>query len=124
MSEALVKRLKELEDERDEIEEAMAEIRGQLDRAKAHTAATGEYADRQWYNAAKHALRMKGVDHQAVLREAAEIRRQVAAATRPATLERPFSSYFQRAARELLPAAGYDEIYAEAERLQEAQVEQ
>ena len=42
----------------------MDEIRTQIEDAKAKAAATGDYADREWFRRAKYALRAKGRLHQ------------------------------------------------------------
>lgn len=64
-----LKSIEELEALRDELEEAIAGIKLQLANAKAKVATSGEYSDPGWYNAAQFALRMKGRDHQRLLRE-------------------------------------------------------
>lgn len=66
----------ELQAEIEELTEAIAHIKGQLDRAAAELAETGVYADRKWYVSAKYALRMKGAKHQRLLRYTADRKRQ------------------------------------------------
>lgn len=58
-----------------ELERDIANIRTQIEAAQATAAQTGEYADRSWFRRARTALRYKGVEHQRLLKQAAELRR-------------------------------------------------
>lgn len=49
--------------------EQMAGIKAQLDEAKGHAAVEGDYSDREWFNSARNALRIKGQLHQQVAQE-------------------------------------------------------
>jgi len=53
----------------------MAQIKAQIGNAKGYAAATGEYANSQWYNKANLALRIKGREHQALQLEYGKRRR-------------------------------------------------
>ena len=53
------------------VEQSLADIRAQLDNARTRKVTTGEYADAQWYSRARAALRYKGIEHQAIVREKA-----------------------------------------------------
>ena len=94
--------LARLDLERDEIETALADIRGQLD---AH------HEDRQWRGRAKAALRYRGIDHQGVLREIAELKRERKAIDqRIADRDQPFPNRFVAIAKVMLPPETYATI--------------
>lgn len=95
----------QLQQLRDELIESIATIKSQLNHAKAETAATGRYADRHWFQAASHALRMKGKDHQLVLAELGRRRREK---NQKAQLDE--AARFKEAARILLPADLFHQI--------------
>lgn len=58
----------------DELVMDMAQIRTQLEAAKAIAKETGHFANRDWFRRASMALRLKGVRHQAYLRRASHLR--------------------------------------------------
>lgn len=95
--------------EKEQLEIDMANIRNQLEFANAHRRETGEYVDYNWYYNAKHALRMRGISHQKVIRAIASIRKEEKAIARKDTLER-----FVDIARVRLSTEMFKEIMAEA----------
>jgi len=102
-----------LELRRDEIETAIARIRGQIEHARSQVWTTGEYSDPNWYARARAALRFKGIEHQQILRALAERRREQrreAAAGQDRRFERAFIS----AARRRLTPELYRELIEEA----------
>ena len=61
-------------DECDKILHDMANIREQLDAARAKARDQGEYSNSEWFRRANKALRLRGRRHQALLRRASELR--------------------------------------------------
>lgn len=59
----------------DTVEEQLAAMRAKADLAAAERRATGEWADPQWWARLHAARRFKGVEHQRLLRRAAELKR-------------------------------------------------
>ncbi len=57
--------------------EEIASIKEQIARAKARAAAEGDYSDANWYQRANRALRHKQIEHQSLLRSAAELRKRL-----------------------------------------------
>lgn len=101
--------LEDLERRSREVPEEMAKIRSSLLEAKGKAAATGDYADRNWFNRASYALRMKGHEHQLVLQELAKRKREERR-TRNDVVER----LFIQAARKRLEPDVFASIMAEA----------
>ncbi len=54
---------------------AMAQIRLQIDTAKSGSV-TGIYADPDWFRRANYALKMKGIEHQRLMREMGKKKRK------------------------------------------------
>lgn len=95
-----------LEDEREEIETALADIRGQIAQSSAKFHAGEGGKDPSWYARAKSALRYKGADHQSVLRQIGKLRlqlkeiRQDEENNKPK--DKPFSFFFYKVAESQL----------------------
>lgn len=81
-------------------------IKTQIDSARATAAATGEYADREWFIRANHALRVKQRQHQALLIEIG----RAGKAERKARAVR-FETVFIETARELVPQEQFNTIF-------------
>ena len=73
----LQKRIEELNDELIEIDERRADIRGQVEKAKADRWATGVHADPDWFRRATGALRHLGVERSEITRELGESNRRL-----------------------------------------------
>jgi hypothetical protein len=96
----------------DELQEAnllllqdIASIKYQLETAKSDAMTEGDYADPAWFRKANYALRMKGINQQALTAEMGRRRRLT-----QSTLE----TWFVRIAREILEEDLFDEIMDEA----------
>lgn len=59
----------ELERELPEVVRKLASIRTALDTAKSNAIVDKQYSDKDWFNRTKFALRMTGIEHQAITRE-------------------------------------------------------
>lgn len=66
-------------------------VRSQLDDAKIRAASVGEYSDVDWFKRAKSAHRILGVEHQLLLKEAAD-RKKVRRKVEEGRFERRFIS--------------------------------
>jgi phage shock protein A len=117
-SEILRKQLTELEAQCDQVLQDIASIKEQLGRAKAKAQADRVYSDSDWYQSANRALRHKQIEHQRVLRAAADLRRQIAAARQPADdpRGRTFERQFMIEAKALLSETTYREVIARTQR--------
>lgn len=94
--------LGQLEIERETVETAMADIRAQLD---------ARHDDTEWRAKARAALRYRGIDHQAVIREIGALRREQKALNHKASEnEQPFPNRFVGIAKAMLPAETYGKI--------------
>jgi hypothetical protein len=98
MADNIETRLAALEIEREETETAMADIRAQLD---VH------HDDKAWRSRAKAALRYKGIDHQATLREIGALKREQKARDQS---DRAFPDRFVDIAKVVLPAETFNKI--------------
>ena len=93
-----------LDDEREEIEFALADIRAQLDDQ------TQEQAD-DWRRKASAALRYRGIDHQNILREIGQLRRVLKQTYHIESQEkRTFTMQFVAIAKATLPAESFAQI--------------
>jgi hypothetical protein len=97
----------------------LAEIKAQLEEARAAVATTGKYADPGWYRDAGFALRLKGIEYNLLLAEAAK-RRRVSrqnehAFGRGQNVCDGNAERFVLAARRLLTADTFDMIAREAQ---------
>lgn len=101
--EALEKRLAEVTEE-------LARVKTQLDFAKSKAAVTRDFSNKDWFNRARHAMRMKGREHQLILAELGK-RRKAERSARNDSVERRF---MQVAKRRLAPSL-FMELVAEAE---------
>lgn len=52
-----------------EVMRELAEVKTQIDFAKSEAAENGNYSDPDWFNRARHAVRMKGREHQLIQAE-------------------------------------------------------
>lgn len=99
----------EIENRLAEVTEEIAQIKTQIGAAKAEAAATGNYADRDWFLRANHALRMKGREHQLLQTEHGKRRKAV---------RRDFNARVERAfidvARRRLDPELFSEMWSEA----------
>lgn len=93
-----------------EVEAELASLEAKMDAAKARLAATGEYADPDWWARIKIRKRFTGQYHQQLLRHAARLRRGQRAVAGD-TLERAFIE----AARKLLHPDTFSAIMEEAQ---------
>jgi hypothetical protein len=82
----------------------MDEIRTQIEDAKAKAAATGDYADREWFRRAKYALRAKGRLHQQLQYRLGVLRKE--RSTQSTEVEKQFVNV----AREVLPDEQFHRI--------------
>jgi len=98
-----------LDQQNDLLMEKLARLKMQLEGAKAHAAATGDFSDRDWYNRANFAYRMLAKEHQQCLREIGERNR----ARRRATGEE-FEQKFLEVARRRLHPDVFRDIFDEA----------
>lgn len=116
-------RLAELDAEREEIETALADIRGQIAKSSAEYHAGTGGRDAAWYQRAKVALRYKGADHQTVLREIGALRRALKSlnmaeeAKKPK--EKPFALFFYRVAESQLDPQVFQKLFDQALALKE-----
>lgn len=94
-----------------QIDDEMASIRSQIEKARAHQKLTGEYAHPDWYRRANDALRHRGRESQRIQIRMAKLR-----AERHAELQSQNPSdaeAFVRAARLILDRETYLRIWAE-----------
>ena len=85
--ERLENRLRPLGERRLQIESELQEINDQLDYAKRNVMVNGQYADPDWYTRAQYARKMKGREHQKLLRECADLKRDLSRAKHEAYRE-------------------------------------
>lgn len=83
---------------------AMAQIRLQIDTAKSDSV-TGIYSDPDWFRRANYALKMKGIEHQRLMREMGKKKEEERKA-RASTYER----LFEQEAKKILSVETYREI--------------
>lgn len=102
--------LAELQQRRDQIENDLASVKAKLDQVRAQRVLTGNYADPDWYRRATTRQRFLGVEHQAVTRRIAELKREARAA-----VQAKVEAAFLAAAKRLLAADQFDAILAEAQ---------
>ncbi len=90
---------------RDQLTNEIASLKSQLEHHKLERREKRQYRDNQWFLSASHALRMKGAEHQIILRE-------LGRRSREAKLNRTYEEAirFQNAARILLSRDKYIEI--------------
>ena len=112
--------LDEMEAKLLEVTESLAKVKSQLSFARSEAAATGKYCDRDWFQSAKHAERMMGVDHQKLLRAISK-KKQEEKRTKHLENQAQQRSKFKEVARRLLPYDVFMAIVAEAEGLQDNQ---
>lgn len=112
----------ELEAELNELMGEMADVRGQIEKAKA---AGG--ADKLWLARAKNAARYKGAEHQRLLRfiasrKAAERANNHRSYTAKRNAERKWADHFAIVAKHRLPPDQYEALLQEAQkRMEDAQ---
>lgn len=100
----------ELEAQREDLEFQIAAIKGQIEAAHARVYSEGTYADPDWYRRARFALRMKGAQHQHVLRELGRASKAVRVAHN-SSRERQFV----KVAKRRLAQETYESIWAEVD---------
>jgi hypothetical protein len=100
----------ELEKRLDEVVVEISHIKTQLEFAKADYDRTGVKADQTWYFTAKRALRLRGREHQGVMVELSQRKKQIRC-ERNSTIERKFLDL----ARVRLPKEDFARLFAEAE---------
>jgi MFS superfamily sulfate permease-like transporter len=88
----------------------MAKVGTQIDFAKSEAAASGQYADRDWFNRARHAKKMMGREHQLATLALAK-RRKAERQARNAAVERRFVE----AAKRILTPCLFADLMREAE---------
>ena len=93
-----------------ETTEKLASIKTQLDFAKSDAAAAGDFSDRDWFNRARHAVRMSGREHQLLMQELGKRRKAERRARNDALQHR-----FMEVARRRLDQGLFRELVAEAE---------
>jgi hypothetical protein len=98
-----------LEKSLEEVIDKIAKIKTQLDFAKAEAAVNGVYSDQNWFIRAKHALRMNGIEHQTILRELGNRRREKGQA-----LNTGADRFFIQACKRRLDPVLFKELMAEA----------
>lgn len=98
-------RVDALNDELAEIDDRRAQIRGQIEKAKADRLDTGEYADADWFRRANGALRHLGVERNDIARELGETNRRLRAARNQAN-----RNTFYVAVREVVDDATFERI--------------
>jgi hypothetical protein len=101
--------LEALEDERDDLEQSIAEIKGQLETAQAIKNETGKYADAKWYVSAKQAMRFKQIELNRVQRVLKKRRTD-----RLELRDRAWEQAFVKLAKQTLNEATYDRLVAMA----------
>lgn len=109
---ALQDRLRQLNDELADIDERRAAIQGQIDKAHADRATTGERIDLDWIRRARGALRHLGVERSAVCRDIGEVNRQIRRANHDANKDA-----FYVAVREVVDDATWDRIVVRHEQI-------
>ena len=112
------KTIDELLAEKLSLDERNTAIKNQISEAKAHWAATGRYADPDWYSRATSAQRIIGRKSQTLQLRISQLRREEKAqnfATSQETGER-FKHAFMRLVRERLGEAEYVELRDAAKR--------
>ncbi len=100
--------LGDLESERDNLELAIADIKTDIERAQATARSTGEYADSDWFNRARAALRYKGIEYNRILREIKDARK-----VETADKDRVWEQTFIKVAKRTLTEDVYDRLVAE-----------
>ena len=102
--------IERLEKRLDEVVVEIAHIKTQLEFAKAEYEQTGIRANHTWFITATRALRMRGLEHQMVMVELAQRKKQIRC-ERNSTLERKFLEV----ARVRLTKEEFARLFAEAE---------
>lgn len=93
--------LESLEEMRTQVEFDVLNIKNQLAVAKSRAFEEGVYAPSDWFNRATHALRIKGFQHQCLLREIAKRKKEQAAEVSD-DAERAFNKAFVATAKQWL----------------------
>lgn len=70
------KAIQDIQSKTDEVLEAIARMKAQIDYAKVSKIETGEYADPAWFAKVNSALRFKQIEHQKLIREAAQLKKE------------------------------------------------
>lgn len=107
----------ELRQEQIRVSGVVAEIKAQLDRARAlHQ--IGEHYDPEWFASAKSAKRFHSLQYQAIQAEQASRNRayQQAVAKEKKQEDERFERRFMRVAKALLPSTTYNELIAATQR--------
>lgn len=101
----------------------MASIKDQISRAQYKGKSTGVYAPSKWFASANLALKNKQAEHQALLRHAADLRREIKRAQHVAcqALETPFTRMFLQVARANLSEELYNSLIQQTLQRQAAQ---
>lgn len=99
----------ELEKRLRAVMQELAEVKTQIDFAKSEAAETGNYSDADWFNRARHAVRMKGREHQLIQAELGKRKKEERRAFN-AKAERCFID----AARRRLDPDLFSDLWAEA----------
>lgn len=105
LRDAIQLRIDDLNDELAEIDERRADIRGQIEKAKADRITTGVYADPDWFRRATGALRHLGVERNAAARELGEANRALRKAN-----DRLNRDLFYEAVRAVVDALTWERI--------------
>ena len=100
----------DLEAEGNQLVIDIANIKLQLSNAKSEAVINNTFADTKWFNNAKHALRMKGIAHQNIIKELAKRRKQ-----NKKKEKKVLDHYVHMAARRLLAENLYEEILETAQ---------
>lgn len=100
---ALPEQLSELEQQREELQESILADQNALEQAKAHQKLKGEYMDAGEFAQLRTNIRENTAKLHDVNRQVKDINRQMSRAN-------PKASFFQQAAKKVLPPEKYDEI--------------
>jgi hypothetical protein len=104
----LIDELHSLESQRLDLEQTITRNQFEIDKAKAAQKDTGVYADPNWFATTKAAIRENTVSLHNINRNIKDIRRQISRTN-------PKSSYFQKAAKNMLDSNTYEQIVNLAE---------
>lgn len=100
---ALPERLAGLEQQREDLQNSILGDQNELETAKAHQKATGEYMDANKFALLRTQIRENTSQLHNINRDIKEIHRQMSRAN-------PKAAYFQQAAKKLLEPAKYEEV--------------
>lgn len=96
----------ELESRCDEVLGELADIKAQIEHAKAQAVTRGIYADADWFVRARQALRHRGAEHQRINTELAKRKKQLRANNAG-----DYGQRFIDAARKILPPELLQQIF-------------